>query len=70
MSMRERLDEINKDMTKIEHIDEIIECLNSLYCVETSKGIYRLPHELSKYSCYIGIALSEAKSLKEKLLQE
>lgn len=63
-SYRDEIKELEDKATPMECVDEIIECLESLY--SESDGI-RLPQELYKYGGVINVAHSEALLLKKKL---
>lgn len=66
MSYKEEKAKLEDKITPLECVNEIIECLESLYCEDEGK---RLPKELYKYGGTISVAHSEALLLKKKLTQ-
>lgn len=61
------LKEAEEKLTPIEVINEIIDCISSLYSGKVSEGVTKLPKELSEYAGYIGVILNQAELLKTKL---
>lgn len=66
-NVNERMKQIEEESTPIECVEDIIECLESLYTVELNNGVKRLPKELIDFSGFISIALKQARLLKTKL---
>lgn len=58
-----------KEWTSYDIAEELVECLEQFYSEEVN-GLKRLPQELSKYSGLIGVALSEAKELRDNLKEK
>lgn len=63
-TIKEIMKENEDKMTPMECIDEVISCLEMLYCEENNT---RLAKELSNFSGVISVAYKEAKLLKTKL---
>jgi hypothetical protein len=64
MSLKDERRALEEKTTPIECVNEIIECLESLY---TRDGGQRIAAELIPYAGHISIALRQAKLLKTKL---
>ena len=64
MSLKDEWKALEERTTPIECVNEIIECLESLY---TREGGQRIAKELMPYAGYISIALRQAKLLKIKI---
>ena len=64
---KEELKKAEEKVKPIELINEIIDCINSLYSEDLGKGVTKLPKKLSQYAGCIGVALNQAELLKTKL---
>lgn len=64
---RDELKKGEDKLSPIEVVNEIIDCISSLYAEKVSEGVTKLPRKLSEYAGFIGVALYQAKLLKTKL---